>query len=225
MNVCGTPYYCAPEVHRCESFNPYLADIWSLGILLFVLLTGSWPFDGEDYDEIKQNAVEGKISFADVYLSENALDLIKKMVHQDPNQRIYLDTIFQHPFFTEISNTVPLNKTNIDDNNNNNNNSDVNDSPEESNNFDDPLEYETFPCIGNLSLEEEEEEALEDELIFCSKSQNDNQFLFESQSSIESGFEETFLNESYNSPRLSDFIESYHDHKKTLSTPSNQETN
>merc|ERR1712054_142735 len=61
MQVCGTPYYCAPEATKKKKFNPYYADIWSLGILLFVLLTGTWPFDGDDYDEIKQNAINGNV--------------------------------------------------------------------------------------------------------------------------------------------------------------------
>merc|ERR1712137_109444 len=59
----GTRFYCAPEVRPNLEFHPGKADIWSLGILLYVLLTGYWPFSGSDQETLQNNIDKGVTSF------------------------------------------------------------------------------------------------------------------------------------------------------------------
>lgn len=60
---CGTPAYLAPEVIRESGYSGFKADVWSLGVLLFYLLTGKMPFQAKDVDELKNYILNEKIDF------------------------------------------------------------------------------------------------------------------------------------------------------------------
>lgn len=88
-NVKGTPYYIAPEVLN-ECYNEK-CDIWSLGVIFFILLCGYPPFNGRDNNEIIASVKWGKFdlsykSFDTV--SKEAIDLLKKMLTRNPKKRI-----------------------------------------------------------------------------------------------------------------------------------------
>ena len=51
-NYCGTPAYMAPEIVKKVPYQPHLADIWALGVLLHVLLTGKYPFHGSSEQDL-----------------------------------------------------------------------------------------------------------------------------------------------------------------------------
>ena len=77
----GTPYYIAPEVFMRHYSKP--CDVWSTGVLAYILLCGSPPFGGKDEAEIMRNARNGKISFAgDGWkgVSESAKDFVKDLL-------------------------------------------------------------------------------------------------------------------------------------------------
>ena len=89
MEVLGTSYYIAPEVidrnydERC--------DIWSLGVILYLMLTGVPPFNGENDDEILAKVKIGKYSIdtlIDAGASDEAIDLLTKMLEIDRNKRL-----------------------------------------------------------------------------------------------------------------------------------------
>ncbi|XP_062053589.1 uncharacterized protein LOC133763913 [Lepus europaeus] len=56
----GTPEYCAPEVFLGEDYDPFKADVWSLGVVLFAMLAATLPFHGKDTDELRDTVLSGR---------------------------------------------------------------------------------------------------------------------------------------------------------------------
>lgn len=99
LTPVGTFFYCAPEVSKKLLCYPDKADVWSLGILLHVLLTGTWPYAGSTYDEACDNAAKGQIHCLEDKLSPNAYNLINHMLVTDPEERYNIIEVLDHPFF------------------------------------------------------------------------------------------------------------------------------
>ena len=100
--IIGTPAYLAPEtLLRAKAYSGVEADVWSCGVVLFVLVCGYYPFENEkDPLDIKthiNNIVKCSYTFPD-YLSESCKDLFSKIFVRDHTQRITIDGIFQHPW-------------------------------------------------------------------------------------------------------------------------------
>ena len=98
--MLGTPLYMAPEVAKGK-YNEK-CDIWSCGIILYIMLRGQPPYDGTD-DEIIRRLKNVSISFDDSYwqkLSIEALDLLQKMLNPDYETRISADDACLHPWFS-----------------------------------------------------------------------------------------------------------------------------
>ena len=97
--VCGTPIYLAPEIIKEEGHDEKV-DIWCIGVLLFELITGNVPFQGNDFDTLKENILHLKIVWPkDINI--DAKNLIKRILKLDPKSRISLEEMLQHPFFTK----------------------------------------------------------------------------------------------------------------------------
>eukprot|EP00826_Nyctotherus_ovalis_P022656 TRINITY_DN17518_c0_g1_i5.p1 TRINITY_DN17518_c0_g1~~TRINITY_DN17518_c0_g1_i5.p1 ORF type:complete len:322 (-),score=90.87 TRINITY_DN17518_c0_g1_i5:726-1691(-) len=99
--MCGTPNYIAPEVISGSHGHSYEVDIWALGIILYVLLVGRAPFETPDvnstYARIQSNSYEFP---SEIPISEEAKDLIAKILILDPSKRPSLDQILEHKFFS-----------------------------------------------------------------------------------------------------------------------------
>ena len=116
---CGSPSYASPEIIKGELYNGFRIDIWASGIILFAMLCGYLPFDeeeeenedikcfsqdgkkeekSEDNEILFQKILEGKIDYPD-YLSDIAVDLIKKMLVVEPEDRIKIKDIKKHKFY------------------------------------------------------------------------------------------------------------------------------
>ena len=96
----GSSYYMAPEIMR-RKYNEK-CDIWSIGVILYILLTGRPPFDGNDDEEILDNVKKGvfdKHSYPYPLLSSQSKDLINKLLQYDPKIRISADQAIEHPWF------------------------------------------------------------------------------------------------------------------------------
>lgn len=94
---CGTPVYLAPEMIKEIGHDENL-DIWCIGILMFELLTGNIPFQGNDQQILNGNILRNRICWAkDMDLS--AKDLISKILKTEPSERISLIDMLKHPFF------------------------------------------------------------------------------------------------------------------------------
>ena len=111
----GSEKYKAPEIILKKPFNGIYADIFSLGVTLFVILTGNYPFkSARKYDICYSNIIKGKIENYWFLLkkkifedndnnlpSEEFRDLFIKMIQFEPNNRISIDDIFSHPWMNK----------------------------------------------------------------------------------------------------------------------------
>ncbi|XP_017886186.1 serine/threonine-protein kinase 17B-like [Ceratina calcarata] len=100
--ILGTPDYVAPEVLNYEPIS-LATDMWSIGVLLYVLLTGCSPFGGDTKQETFCNISRCRLDFPDDLfedVSEEARDLMRKLMVKDPNERLTVTECLQHPWFT-----------------------------------------------------------------------------------------------------------------------------
>ncbi|XP_065032492.1 calcium-dependent protein kinase 14-like, partial [Musa acuminata AAA Group] len=101
-DIVGSAYYIAPEVLK-RKYGPE-ADIWSIGVMLYILLCGVPPFWAESERGIFNAILRGEIDFvSDPWpnISSGAKDLVKKMLNSDPNQRLTAFDVLNHPWIKE----------------------------------------------------------------------------------------------------------------------------
>jgi aurora kinase len=99
MTMCGTPIYLAPELVNNYGHD-HRVDIWCIGVLMFELLTGQPPWIGEDVPTLKYNISNMKIRWPK-NMDPDAVDLLKKTLRYNPDERISLRNMLMHPFFTK----------------------------------------------------------------------------------------------------------------------------
>ena len=97
--VCGTPLYLPPEMVS-ETGHNEKADIWCIGVLLFELSTGKVPFEGNDYTTVKYNISRLNISWPSD-IEPDVKDLVSKILKKNPNERLSIEKILSHNFFTK----------------------------------------------------------------------------------------------------------------------------
>ena len=95
---CGSPCYASPEMVSGKKYDGVKIDIWATGIILFAMLCGYLPFEDNNNDILFDKILECKIEFPE-YLSEECIDLIKKILVVDPENRITIPGIKEHSFF------------------------------------------------------------------------------------------------------------------------------
>ncbi|XP_019384565.1 PREDICTED: serine/threonine-protein kinase SIK1 isoform X2 [Crocodylus porosus] len=92
---CGSPPYAAPEVFEGKEYEGPHLDIWSLGVVLYVLVCGSLPFDGPNLPTLRQRVLEGRFRIP-YFMSQDCETLIRRMLVVDPTKRITIAQIKQH---------------------------------------------------------------------------------------------------------------------------------
>ena len=98
---CGTPAYLAPEIVNDKGYSGYKADVWSMGVLLFVLVTGIMPFKACTVEELNKAILKGKFEFPkNQSLSDELKDLLGKMLEVDVKRRIDSTKILSHKWFS-----------------------------------------------------------------------------------------------------------------------------
>ena len=116
FTICGTLQYIAPEIISGEGYNESV-DWWSLGIIMYEMLTGKLPFKFNFDNQEEQNDLniyDKKIKFPS-WIEENAKDLINKLLNKNPEKRLGsgkegAENIKKHPFFSDIDWNKALNK-------------------------------------------------------------------------------------------------------------------
>ena len=117
-DTIGTLIYCSPEVLK-NNYNKE-CDVWSCGVIMYVLLSGHFPFFGKSESEIRKKILSGKFIFDKKYfshISDTAKDLIKKCLIYDKNKRITAEEALKHEFFTGDINPHNIFEDNIDSKN------------------------------------------------------------------------------------------------------------
>ena len=95
---CGSPCYASPEMVSGKKYNGHTIDIWSTGIILFAMMCGYLPFEDQDNDILFKKILKCKIKYPE-YLSDMAVDLMKKILVREPEKRISLEEIKLHPYY------------------------------------------------------------------------------------------------------------------------------
>lgn len=97
---CGSPPYAAPELFQGKEYTGPEVDIWSLGVVLYVLVCGALPFDGSTLPKLRARVLAGKFKVP-FYMSTDCERLIKKMLVIDSSKRASMDQVKSDPWFTE----------------------------------------------------------------------------------------------------------------------------
>ena len=102
--ACGSVYYVAPEVIN-KKYNSK-CDLWSCGVIMFMLLSNKAPFGGRSDKDIIKNVLQGVYNKNFLRsCSETTLDLISKMLEKDYKLRINADDAMKHKFFKQFKET------------------------------------------------------------------------------------------------------------------------
>ena len=99
--LCGTPTYMAPEIINKNHYIPEYSDIWSLGVLLYIMLTGNFPFNANTEDELCKKINKCDFDIPD-YLSVESRNLIRKIFIFEPSKRISTENILIDEWFQNI---------------------------------------------------------------------------------------------------------------------------
>ncbi|XP_039625027.1 serine/threonine-protein kinase MARK2 isoform X10 [Polypterus senegalus] len=91
---CGSPPYAAPELFQGKKYDGPEVDVWSLGVILYTLVSGSLPFDGQNLKELRERVLRGKYRIP-FYMSTDCENLLKKFLILNPAKRGSLEQIMK----------------------------------------------------------------------------------------------------------------------------------
>ena len=111
----GTLYYISPEV-LMKKYNK-TCDIWSCGVILFILLSGYPPFDGDTDEDITNSILNEELDFEEEEewknISKKGIDFLKKLLQKDPKKRISAQQCLNEEWLLSFKNKITLNQMNI----------------------------------------------------------------------------------------------------------------
>ena len=107
MDQWGTPAYIAPEILIDEGYSGYGIDIWSAGVVLYAMLYGTVPFKAHNMKDLHKSIIMAKYSLKES-ISENAIDLIRRILEPNPTQRLTISQILSHPWFNSMNSEIEL---------------------------------------------------------------------------------------------------------------------
>lgn len=111
-DVVGTCYYIAPEIFK-GGYNEKV-DIWSAGVLLYILLSGKPPFNGMGNDAIYHKIINTEPGFKENawnFVSSDGIELVKAMLTKDPSKRLSAEQVFNSKWIQSGINRLPLSPT------------------------------------------------------------------------------------------------------------------
>jgi 5'-AMP-activated protein kinase catalytic alpha subunit len=93
--ACGSPSYAAPEIVARRPYAPAGVDVWSLGVVLYAMVCGYFPFQGSNNQDLCRKIVKGRFECPS-FMSGECRDLVRLMLNVDPVKRISLDDCARH---------------------------------------------------------------------------------------------------------------------------------
>ena len=101
LNVkCGTPGFMAPEIIQGENYSGFGADLWSSGVVLYSLLSGTMPFKANNMSDLQNLIVSANYPELKE-VSKDASELITALLEVDPKKRLTADQVLNHPFLKD----------------------------------------------------------------------------------------------------------------------------
>ena len=95
---CGSPCYAAPEIIQGNNYDGFQIDVWCCGIVLYNMVCGDVPFEGETNKELFKNIIECEPEYPD-FLSDDCKKIIKSILVNDPKRRITIEKIKESEFY------------------------------------------------------------------------------------------------------------------------------
>jgi 5'-AMP-activated protein kinase, catalytic alpha subunit len=96
--ACGSPCYAAPEMIAGKYYDGMQVDVWSCGITLYAMICGFLPFEDPNTDKLYKKILKCEYAFPN-FISNDAKDLISKILNLDPTERYTIEQIRAHPWF------------------------------------------------------------------------------------------------------------------------------
>lgn len=108
---CGTPFFVSPEILMRQSYDQ-MSDMWSVGCIIYLLLSGNLPFMGRSQKELFRKIVVGKFEFDEDWdeVSDEAKDLVSKLLVTDPDRRISAADSLRHKWLKQDDKLLSLRK-------------------------------------------------------------------------------------------------------------------
>ena len=109
---CGSPCYASPEMVCGNKYNGLMIDIWSCGIIIFAMTCGFLPFEDTNNELLFKKIMKCRVDYPE-FLSNNTLDIMKKILVVDPHKRITIEQIRKHPFYIKGKNIFEYKHKNL----------------------------------------------------------------------------------------------------------------
>lgn len=115
---CGSAAYAAPEIIQGLPYDPRMHDMWSMGVILYIMACGHMPFDDSNVKKMLKIQLKNNIKFPPKHLtrlSQNLQDLVRELIQPDVTIRATIKSAMSHSFFEDKARSTS--KRNSDDNN------------------------------------------------------------------------------------------------------------
>ena len=100
-SFCGSPLYFSPEMVDAKGVT-YKCDVYGIGLLMYEMVVGNSAYTAKNIKELYEKIRKNQINFNVPQLQGDIKDLLLKMLKKDPDERIYLDEVKKHPYFSDI---------------------------------------------------------------------------------------------------------------------------
>ncbi|OHS96494.1 CAMK family protein kinase [Tritrichomonas foetus] len=99
---CGSPYYAAPELLTKDSYNPMMSDCWSLGVSIYTLVRGRYPWENVDNEsKLYYEIITARYHIPETF-SIYLRNLVQALMHPVPEMRLEAAQAYEHPWFSDI---------------------------------------------------------------------------------------------------------------------------